>query len=288
MAIAASVDGTADFVNLYEYDAEGRLVELKQTGQGGNAVADKHVAFGYNQAGQLATVTRYASLGTSELVAVSEYGYDELGRLASLVHYQDPAEPLAEYAWTYQAGSASVVHASDGGGSGTSFGFGGAFAMASYLKPSVAVQAEVNPLPDEVWLFDAALTGNGWGSWGSSGGWGWGTGGYSSGELFTTLELDILNTPLRSAVGEIPTPEQTTPLRGNSTELELLPALGKGNRDLSVVSVGAVAPPIPWGGFAGTGAGAAAGGVVGGLATGALGAAAGVARYPLSTLDRNR
>jgi hypothetical protein len=75
VSISATVDGTADFVNYYEYDDEGRLVDLVQTGQGGSAVADKHVAFEYNEDGQFVAITRYASLDTSELVVVAEYTY---------------------------------------------------------------------------------------------------------------------------------------------------------------------------------------------------------------------
>jgi hypothetical protein len=34
---SATVDGVPDFVNLYDYDGQDRLVALTQTGQGGSA-----------------------------------------------------------------------------------------------------------------------------------------------------------------------------------------------------------------------------------------------------------
>jgi len=58
-SVACWIEGTADYVNTYEYDTEGRLVQIVQAGQsGGNAVAEKEIDFAYNEDGQFATMTR--------------------------------------------------------------------------------------------------------------------------------------------------------------------------------------------------------------------------------------
>jgi YD repeat-containing protein len=51
-------------------------------------VAEKRVDYSYNTLGQYDTVTRYADVAETILVATTAYGYDPLGRLASLVHAQ--------------------------------------------------------------------------------------------------------------------------------------------------------------------------------------------------------
>ncbi len=112
VSLSATVDGAADFLNTYEYDTLDQLVGVRQTGQGENPVADKYVTFAYADGGALETVTRYASLDTSQLVAVSRYAYDDFGRLVSLDHFQNAAEPLAEYSWTYEGGGAAEVTSS--------------------------------------------------------------------------------------------------------------------------------------------------------------------------------
>ncbi|MGO8746315.1 MAG: hypothetical protein ACLQNE_10020, partial [Thermoguttaceae bacterium] len=74
--------GTADFVNNYAYDLLGEMFRVTQSGvTGGNAVAEKRVDFGYSSVGQLGSVTRYADLAGTELVATGSYGYDQFGQL---------------------------------------------------------------------------------------------------------------------------------------------------------------------------------------------------------------
>jgi RHS repeat-associated protein len=156
---SATVDGTSDFVNLYEYDAQDRLVALRQTGQGGSAVADKLVTFTYNDNGQFVTITRYASLDGTQLVAVSDYTYDQFGRPVSLVHYQDPADPLAGYTWTWEGGGNAVEVVPVGAASGPQFGSGWMFSFGGPFAPAASREVDVNPLPDHVWTFDTALLG---------------------------------------------------------------------------------------------------------------------------------
>ena len=80
VSVSATVDGVADFVNLYEYDSQARMTHVRQTGGDGGIVLDKHVALACDAEGQLEQITRYASLGTEAMVAVADCIYDALGR----------------------------------------------------------------------------------------------------------------------------------------------------------------------------------------------------------------
>jgi len=66
---------------------------------GGNAVAPKRVEFTYEEDDSFDTITRYADLAGTQLVASSDYTHDA-GRLTELVHSQDVTE-LATYVWDY-------------------------------------------------------------------------------------------------------------------------------------------------------------------------------------------
>src|SRR6185437_1038125 len=56
-SLAATIAGTADFLNTYSYDALDELTQLVQQGQtGGNVVATKGANLTYNALGQLATI----------------------------------------------------------------------------------------------------------------------------------------------------------------------------------------------------------------------------------------
>ena len=152
VSLAATVDGTPDFLTTYEYDTLDRVVGIRQTGQGGNEVADKYVTFAYADSGALEQIVRYESLDTSQMVAVSEYSYDEYGRLVALVHFQDPDDPLAEYTWTYEGGGPAEINSGENPLAG--FGLG-----LDSLLASTTIDAGVAPLPNHVWTFDAAFTG---------------------------------------------------------------------------------------------------------------------------------
>ena len=123
--LAATIGGTADFVNSYSYDRLNRETQVTQgasTLPGVDAVDGKLVNFTYNADGQFDTITRYASpTGTSTLVATSEYGYDDLGRLTSLAHTAaDGTTTYAAYTWTYDADSqvTSFMNSATIGGTG--------------------------------------------------------------------------------------------------------------------------------------------------------------------------
>ena len=86
-SFSAAIDGTADFINGYIYDAMLRLTDVTQHGVGGgNAVAPKHVHLEYTDAGQLEYVRRYESLDDSNVVAQSHYTY------ACLLYTSDAAD----------------------------------------------------------------------------------------------------------------------------------------------------------------------------------------------------
>ena len=102
--VAAKVGGTNDFVNDYTYDNTGRLTQLTQQGQGGNAVAEKRVDFGYNADSQFDTIARYKDMngGSTNEVATSDYGYDAANRLTSL-DYHKGTTTQSSYTFTYDA-----------------------------------------------------------------------------------------------------------------------------------------------------------------------------------------
>ncbi|MCL4207914.1 MAG: hypothetical protein KJ000_35965 [Pirellulaceae bacterium] len=104
-SLSATIDTTADFVNQYTYDGLHRMTRIEQTGvTGGNAVAEKRIDLTYDAASQYQTITRYADLAATKLVATSDYTLDAAGRLTVLSHAQG-ATPLAGYSWTYDAGN---------------------------------------------------------------------------------------------------------------------------------------------------------------------------------------
>ena len=53
ISLSATVDGVADFLTSFEYDCQGRVVAIRQTGQGAREVAEKCVTFAYADSGAL-------------------------------------------------------------------------------------------------------------------------------------------------------------------------------------------------------------------------------------------
>jgi RHS repeat-associated protein len=114
-SLAAEVDATDDFLNTYAYDALSRMTQVTQAGKyGGNTVAEKRVDLAYNAAGAFSTITRYADLAGTDLVATTTYGYDNALRLTSLTHAHG-STTLAAYTWTYNdTGRLTGVSSGDG------------------------------------------------------------------------------------------------------------------------------------------------------------------------------
>jgi RHS repeat-associated protein len=115
--VSASIDGTPDYQDSYQYDSQGDVTQITQTGQtGGDAVATVQVDLTYNAAGQPQTISRYVG---GQLAVTATYSYDSDDNLTGLV-YSQGGTTLAQYAWTYSDESALVVPASAGSSSGSS------------------------------------------------------------------------------------------------------------------------------------------------------------------------
>ena len=71
----------------YTYDNLGRMTRIEQSSpQSGNAVAQKRIDLAYDAASQRDTITRYADLAATDLVAESSWTYDNASRLTDLTH----------------------------------------------------------------------------------------------------------------------------------------------------------------------------------------------------------
>jgi len=100
-SLAAQIGATDDFLSACTYDDLGRMTRVQQSGQsGGNSVTPKRVDFAYDAAGRFDTITRYANLAGTQLVAQTGYTYDDASRLTALTHSKGQTT-LAGYTWTY-------------------------------------------------------------------------------------------------------------------------------------------------------------------------------------------
>ena len=108
-----------DYQNTYAYNNRDFLTSVTQqadtVGTNNNAVDYKRVEMIYDVADQLDQINRYASSGTSDLVATSSFIYDDAFRLDRLTHAQDTTV-LAEYDWDYDSNNrvASFSSKTDG------------------------------------------------------------------------------------------------------------------------------------------------------------------------------
>ena len=103
--MAATIDGTADFVDDYSYDRFGRVASVTQHGvPGGDAVADVQVDFTYNDANQVLTIDRYQD---NQLAVEGDYFYNSSGELVGLVYHQGNTI-LDSYTWTYSGEGSGV------------------------------------------------------------------------------------------------------------------------------------------------------------------------------------
>jgi len=111
-------NGTADFINTYGYDFLANMTSIVQAGQGGNSVAAKSVALGYDADSRLTSTNLYNSTDTSVPVAASSYTYDHASRLTDL-SYTAQGSTLAAYHWTYNNDSLVTDFYSRSDSSGT-------------------------------------------------------------------------------------------------------------------------------------------------------------------------
>ncbi len=103
-SLSASINGTADFLNSYSFDADQRLIDETQQGlQGGNGVDPKQVEFGYNALGQFTADSRFNFVGIGPMVdlATGAFSDDAANRLTGLNDtYGSGAHSIDGYTWT--------------------------------------------------------------------------------------------------------------------------------------------------------------------------------------------
>lgn len=113
---AATLGGSADYVNNYSYDGLQRVTQITQQGAlGGNSVTAKRVDLSYDANSNLTGIHRFEGLNTTPAVAQTTQVYDAMGRLASIQH-KDGATVLAGYAITWDSASriTQIDSAADG------------------------------------------------------------------------------------------------------------------------------------------------------------------------------
>ncbi|MGH7193808.1 MAG: hypothetical protein ACREJM_09785, partial [Candidatus Saccharimonadales bacterium] len=102
-SLSATINGKADFLNSYSFDADQRLIDETQQGvQGGNGVDPKQVEFGYNALGQFTAVSRFNFVGIGPMVdlATGVFSYDAANRLTGLNYtYGGGAHSIDAYTW---------------------------------------------------------------------------------------------------------------------------------------------------------------------------------------------
>ncbi len=104
-SLSATIDGSSDFTNAYQYDSLDRLTNLMQTSQVvGNSVATKRISFEFDAASQWTTIARFADIAETQLVAETNYAFDLASRLTGLSHQRN-GTTLADYGWSFDEAS---------------------------------------------------------------------------------------------------------------------------------------------------------------------------------------
>jgi RHS repeat-associated protein len=135
---------TADLANAYLFDALGRLTQVQQSSNGGNAVAAKQVNFAYNADGQVTGLSRYSDTSGSNLVASTAYGYDQDSRLTSLVHTLGAPSTQLTYGLGYDANSQITTLTTPDGTSDLGYDNNGQLTGASLTSESYSYDANGN------------------------------------------------------------------------------------------------------------------------------------------------
>jgi hypothetical protein len=107
-SLAATIAGTADFINNYSYDGDQNLTVVQQQQQtGGNTVANKEIDYAYNALGQFTAMAYYDELsGPRTDIATGAFSYDGDNRLTGLSYTADAGQSTIDtYRWAYNAGS---------------------------------------------------------------------------------------------------------------------------------------------------------------------------------------
>jgi RHS repeat-associated protein len=107
-SLAATIAGSADFINSYGYDGDQDLTVVQQQQQsGGNTVANKEIDYAYNALGQFTAMAYYDELsGPRTDIATGAFSYDTDNRLTGLGYTADGGQSTIDaYGWAYNAGS---------------------------------------------------------------------------------------------------------------------------------------------------------------------------------------
>ena len=119
-SLSATINGTADFLNNYAYDADQRLTMVQQQQQtGGNGVAPKEIDLAYNALGQCTGTADYNFIGVGPRtdIASGALSYDTGNRLTGLNYTADGgATSIDAYTWGFDNGNrvTSMTSTADG------------------------------------------------------------------------------------------------------------------------------------------------------------------------------
>ncbi len=156
-SLAATINGTADFLNNYSYDADQRLTMVQQQQQtGGNTVSPKEVDLAYNALGQFTSMVDYNFIGVGPRldVATGDYSYDNGARLTGLAYTSNGgADTIGTFGWGYNAGNLVTSFTSIDGEADYGYDPTNQLVSATYTTASGGHQ-----LPDENESYD--LNGN--------------------------------------------------------------------------------------------------------------------------------
>jgi YD repeat-containing protein len=95
-----SVDGTTELTNNYQYNPDGDITQVTQSG---SALSNKEVTFAYNSLGQLTTVNAFASTNGTSPIYSAAYGYNSAEQLTSLGYTNSGDSSIDSFGYTYNA-----------------------------------------------------------------------------------------------------------------------------------------------------------------------------------------
>jgi hypothetical protein len=120
-SLSATINGTADFLNNYSFDADQRLTAVEQQAQsGGNAVAPKQFDLNYNALGQFTSAWDYNYVGAGPAMDVASgvYSYDTGNRLTGLSYTANAGQTSIDaYTWGFDNGDRVTTMTSTADGS---------------------------------------------------------------------------------------------------------------------------------------------------------------------------
>ncbi len=120
-SLLTTIGSTDDSITDYTYDGLGNVTSISQQApSSGDTPAEELVDFNYNNDGQVTTMTRYADVAATQLVATSSYTYDGAGELTDILHSQGSTQ-LQNWAMTYTDGALTSRSSTTDGS--TSYGY---------------------------------------------------------------------------------------------------------------------------------------------------------------------